>query len=132
MFSSSPFLACISTRINPSYVFSCNGLKSLLFSCIIRRYSNGLEDRWRKDPYPCFPGGKAPGGKEEREARKGSPSQTGKPNLIPVTHLGNEGQLVDGESKTGKKCKSEQPSLGLFSPQLSLIIQSYICCFAVY
>lgn len=104
--------------------------KSSLSSCTMRRYSNRLEDRWReRGPCPCFPEGKVPGGKEGREARKGSLSQTGKPNPDPSHSLGKWGTACGREKQDSElRCFS----VGSFSPLLSHYSILYWGIYAIY
>lgn len=89
----------------------------------------GWRTEGQGDTYPGFPGGKIAGGKEGREDRKGSFSQTGKPNPDP-SHLGNEVQLVDGRARQGYK--SRCVSAGSFSPLLSHYSIIYGGIIAIY
>lgn len=55
--------------------------------------------------------------KREGKIGKGHSVRLANPTLIPVTHLGNEVQLVDGRARQGYK--SRCVSVGSFSPLLS-------------
>lgn len=84
-----------------------------------------LEDRRREDLCPWFPrGGVVPGGKEGREAREGHKVRLANPIPIPATHLGNEGQLVDGNSETGRQVKVCLGSLNW--------VHFHLCCLSLF
>lgn len=61
--------------------------------------------------------------KREGKLEKGHKVRLANPILIPVTHLGNEGQLVD-EKRTGRQVKVCLISLSW--------ARFHLCCFSLF
>lgn len=94
----------------------------LLYSCFMRVENKKLEGRRREDPYPSFPGGKVPGGKERREASGGSQSQTGKPNPDPSHSLrkwGTAGRWEKKDRETSQGVSQQHIYRLIFTPVVS-------------
>lgn len=74
-----------------------------LDSSDLRRYSNRLRTEGERIPILVSLGERYQVVKRERKLEKGHKVRLPNPILFPVIHLGNEGQLVYGKSKTGRQ-----------------------------